>query len=60
MIREHEYLYEDLTNLIIKAFYKVNNALGYGFCKEIYSNAMLIELTKMGLIVEEKKSIKIF
>ncbi len=38
-----------LSEQIIKAFYKVYNALGYGFLEKVYVKALLIELEKMGL-----------
>jgi len=41
----------DITELIIKAFYKVYNTLGYGFLEKVYRNALAIELRKMGLEV---------
>ena len=44
-------LHRDITELIIKAFYKVYNTLGYGFLEKVYENAMRIELSKMGLNV---------
>lgn len=50
-------LHEEITSQIIKAFYKVNNVLGYGFLEKVYENAMLLELTKMGLKVERQKNI---
>ncbi len=53
-------LHEDLTGLIIKAFFKVNNILGFGFLEKVYENAMFIELRKMGLKVEKQKNIKVY
>ena len=50
-------LHEEITSQIIKAFYKVNNVLGYGFLEKVYENAMLFELIKMGLKVERQKNI---
>lgn len=41
-------LHANLTEKIIKAFFKVNNTLGYGFLEKVYENAMAIELIKMG------------
>jgi len=43
------YLHSDVTSLIIKAFFKVYNKLGYGFLEKVYQNALIIELRKMGL-----------
>jgi GxxExxY protein len=47
--------YEELTEKIIKAFYKVYNTLGYGFLEKVYENALYIELTEMGFNVEKQK-----
>jgi len=35
--------YKELTDRIIKIFYKVYNKLGYGFLEKVYENAMMIE-----------------
>jgi len=53
-------LYEDITNKIIKAFFKVNNTLGFGFLEKVYENAMKIELHNMGCEVEQQKNIKVY
>ena len=42
------YLYSDITETIIKCYYKVYNKLGYGFLEEVYERALLIELGKEG------------
>ncbi len=52
-------LHSDLTGSVIKAFYKVNNTLGFGFLEKVYENAMCIELRKMDLKVEQQKNIKV-
>jgi len=54
------YKHSETTELIIKAFYRVYNALGYGFLEKVYENALFIELLKMGLFVERQKQIKVF
>lgn len=53
-------LHEDLTEQIIKAFYKVYNALGYGFLEKVYENALFHELGKIGLSVLQQESIRVF
>ncbi len=53
-------LYEGKTDLIIKAFYKVYNNLGYGFLEKVYHNALMIELRKSGFIVESQYPINVF
>lgn len=49
-----------LTKKIIGAFYAVYNSLGYGFLERVYENALMIELTKLGLCVEQQKSITVY
>lgn len=51
---------EELTEKIIKTFYKVYNTLGYGFWEIVYHRAILIELEKLGLSVENKKQINVY
>ena len=43
------YLYEDLTERIIKCFFEVYNRLGFGFLEKVYARAMMIELAEQGL-----------
>jgi len=45
-------LHEEITEKIIKSFYKVYNTLGYGFLEKVYENALAIELRKNGLEVK--------
>lgn len=52
--------HEELTEKIIKAFYKVYNTLGYGFLEKVYLNALLIELTKMGLTATKEKRVLVY
>ena len=50
---------QELTGRIINKFYKVYNALGYGFIENVYHNAMIIELAAGGLVVESEKPIAV-
>jgi len=50
----------DLTDKVLKAFFKVYNALGYGFAERVYENALAIELKKSGLQVEKQKEITVY
>ena len=52
--------HEEITEKIIKAFYKVYNTFGYGFLEKVYENAMFIELTSMGLEVEKQKRVLVY
>jgi|SRR5215469_18475744 len=49
----------ELTESIIKAFYKVYNTLGHGFLEKVYENALLIELQKMGLKVSQQCPVRV-
>jgi GxxExxY protein len=55
-----QYLHSELTDQIIKAFYKVFNTLGYGFAEKVYENSMLIALRKMGLTGVSQTPIKVY
>ena len=54
------YKYSDITDKIIKAFYKVYNTLGYGFLEKVYENAIFIELESMGLSVNKQEAILVY
>jgi len=45
-------LHEQITEKIIKSYFKVYNTLGYGFLEKVYENAMAIELRKNVLEVK--------
>jgi GxxExxY protein len=52
--------HRELTETIIKAYYKVYNTLGYGFLEKVYENAMMIELKKQGLEPVQQKPIVVY
>jgi GxxExxY protein len=52
--------HKELTDRILKAFYKVYNALGYGFLEKVYENALLLELGSAGLRVTRQQPIKVY
>lgn len=54
------YKHSEITDKIIKAFYKVYNTLGYGFLEKVYENAIFIEIEKMGLLVTKQDSIIVY
>lgn len=60
MMSADNYKHSDITDKIIKAFYKVYNTLGYGFLEKVYENGLLVELSSMGLVLEKQKPIKVF
>ena len=53
-------LYKDLTDQILKAFFKVYNELGYGFLEKVYENALAYELSLMGMDVQKQYPIKVY
>lgn len=57
---DDNFKHSEITNRIIKAFYKVYNKLGYGFLEKVYENAMVIELQKMGLQVSQQMPVEVF
>jgi GxxExxY protein len=52
-------LHKDITDKINKTYYHVYNKLGYGFLEKVYENAMMIELRKMDLQVQNQAPIKV-
>jgi len=57
---KENYKYSEITGLILKAFFKVYNALGYGFLEKVYENAMLIELRKLGLECSNQLPVEVY
>lgn len=51
--------FEETTDKIIKAFYKVYNTLGYGFLEKVYENALFIELMSKGQKVLRNQRIQV-
>jgi GxxExxY protein len=49
----------ELTEKILGAAFKVQNALGAGFLEKVYENALSFELRKCGLAVESQKSLPV-
>ena len=52
--------YEEITNKIIEAFYRVYNTLGYGFLEKVYRNALYYELIEMGFKADMEKRIFVY
>ena len=52
--------HKELTERIIKIYYKVYNTLGYGFLEKIYENAMMIEFRKAVIPAVSQSPIKVF
>jgi GxxExxY protein len=52
-------LHEPTTELILKAFYQVYNALGYGFLERVYAAATAHALRKLGLTAVRELPIRV-
>jgi len=52
--------YKELTEKIIKIFYKIYNTLGYGFLEKVYENAMMIEFKREDIPAYSQYAIKVF
>ena len=55
-----KFKHEELTDKIIKAFYTVYNKLGYGFLEQVYENALILELKKVGLFADNQVKINVY
>lgn len=53
-------LHQEITETIIKCFYKVYNDLGFGFLEKVYENALMIELRACKLTAEKQIPIEVF
>jgi GxxExxY protein len=58
--KSDELLHKEITDQILKAFYKVYNTLGYGFLEKVYESALAIELRQMGLRVDRQVPLKVY
>lgn len=53
-------LHGNVTEEVIGVFYKVYNALGYGFLEKVYENALKIKLESVGLEVNQQVPIPVY
>ena len=44
----------EITDLVLKAFFRVYNELGYGFIEKVYENALIIAAIELGLAVQQQ------
>ncbi len=49
-----------VTEMIIGCAFKVGNTLGVGFLERVYENALVHELRKVGLQVEQQKPLQVW
>ncbi len=53
-------LQSEVTEVTIKAFFHVYNALGYGFLEKVYENAMVVTLKQWGVAVGQQVPVKVY
>ena len=51
--------HKNITEEIIRVFYKVYNTLGYDFLEKVYENAMMIEFRKRNIKAVSQAPIKV-
>ena len=54
------YKHSELTEQILGAFFAVYSALGYGFLENVYVKALMIELTRRGMKVDDEIPIHVY
>lgn len=59
-IEQTRWEHEALTQQIIGAAIQVHRTLGPGFLESVYENALVVELRKRGLLVEQQVVVPIF
>lgn len=59
-MKKTELLHSQVTEDILKAFFDVYNALGYGFLEKVYENSMVIALKELGHVVEQQYPLKVY
>lgn len=56
----HDRKHSELTEKVIKVFYDVYNALGYGFLEKVYENALLLEFSRSGITATAQHPINVY
>jgi GxxExxY protein len=51
--------HREITDLIIRTFFKVYNTLGHGFLEKVYRNSFADEACKLGLNVERELPVQV-
>ena len=54
-----DFKHKEITERIIKIFYRVYAKPGYGFLEKVYENAMMLELRKEGIPAVAQSPIKV-
>jgi len=53
-------LFKELSDHIIKAYFKVYNKLGFGFLEKVYENALCLELSKSNLLIRQQVPVNVY
>lgn len=59
MIKQ-EYLYSDITELVIGCAMRVHNVLGFGFPEYFYQRALVIEFEKINLTYQRELELQVY
>lgn len=59
-MNNQNFKHTEITEEVIRCFYKVYNTLGFGFLEKVYENALLKELRKSGLNASRQIPIKVY
>jgi GxxExxY protein len=54
-----DFKHKEITERIIKIFYRVYSKLGYGFLEKVYENAVMLELKREGIPAIAQSPIKV-
>ena len=54
-----DFKHKELTEEIMKIFYRVYNKLGYGFLEKVYENAIMLEFKREGIPAVSQFAIKV-
>ena len=57
--KQKDFKHSELTEKIIKIFYKVYNRLGYRFLEKVYENALMIEFRKQSIPAVSQSPVKV-
>ena len=60
MDSDSEYLHSDISDGILKCFYRVYNELGIGFLESVYETALCQELSEFGFNVNSQVPIHVY
>ena len=59
-MQDNDFDLNKISEIIINCAFQVANTLGSGFLEKVYENAMVIELIKRGLSVNQQHSLKVY